>query len=299
MKTLLFTGASGFLGNNIIDDLNEIYSVDTLGFATSDTYYVDISTSRPELRKNYDIILHAAGKAHVIPKNDKEEQEFYDTNYKGTKNLCESLKIVGPPKSFIFISTVAVYGLEEGNLINEDFPLNGDTPYAKSKILAEQFLKKWCKNHAVKLTILRPSLLAGKNPPGNLYSMLNGIKNNRYFSIAGGKSRKSIAMANDIAKLIPLCVENDGIYNLCDSHNPSFHELEKLICSQVNKKKPINIPYPLALIFAKIGDFIGSNAPINTLKLDKITKSLTFSNKKIINELGFIPSDVLSNFIIE
>lgn len=39
-------------------------------------------------------------------------------------------------------------------------------------------------------------------------------------------------------------------------------------------------------------------APINSLKLDKITKSLTFSNEKVKRELGWQPTDVISNFKI-
>ena len=43
----------------------------------------------------------------------------------------------------------------------------------------------------------------------------------------------------------------------------------------------------------------GRKAPINSLKLDKITKSLTFSNEKAIRELGWKPTNVLENFNIE
>ena len=50
---------------------------------------------------------------------------------------------------------------------------------------------------------------------------------------------------------------------------------------------------------AKIGDLLGMRAPINTYKLKKITKGLTFSNEKIKKELGFEPLDVLSNFKIQ
>ena len=46
----------------------------------------------------------------------------------------------GPPKALVFISTVAVYGCESGELITEEHPLEGETPYAKSKILAEEYL---------------------------------------------------------------------------------------------------------------------------------------------------------------
>lgn len=57
-------------------------------------------------------------------------------------------------------------------MITEDHPLNGDTPYAKSKIMAEEYLIRWCQKNNVILGILRPSLLAGKNALGNLGAMV-------------------------------------------------------------------------------------------------------------------------------
>ena len=87
-------------------------------------------------------VIHLAGKAHIVPRTNEEIKTFYDVNYQGTVNLCKSLELVGIPKSFIFVSTVAVYGCEEGENIDETHPLNGTTPYAKSKIMAEKFLQK-------------------------------------------------------------------------------------------------------------------------------------------------------------
>ncbi len=49
---------------------------------------------------------------------------------------------------------------------------------------------------------------------------------------------------------------------------------------------------------ALVGDLIGKKAPINSLKLKKITKSLTFSNEKAKKELKWNPIDVLSNLKI-
>ena len=49
---------------------------------------------------------------------------------------------------------------------------------------------------------------------------------------------------------------------------------------------------------AKVGDLFGSYAPINSYKLEKMTKSLTFSNEKARCELGWEPLDVLTNYKI-
>src|SRR5690606_24129185 len=101
-----------------------------------------------------------------------------------TRNLCRALEGLGNvPKSFIFISSVAVYGLQEGEGVGENHPLNGTTPYAESKILAESWLKQWAAENNVILSILRLPLIVGPNPPGNLGAMINGIKSRKYLSI--------------------------------------------------------------------------------------------------------------------
>lgn len=298
MIKLLFTGSNGFLGRNILPLLKDGYTVTTLDIANANVNS-NLCKDIPCFTESYDIVLHAAGKAHSVPKTDKEKQIFFDVNYQGTLNLCKALEKSCIPKSFIFISTVAVYGCEYGENITEETSLNGNTPYALSKIQAENFLLDWCNIHHVRLSILRPSLIAGMNPPGNLGDMINGIKTGRYLSIDGGKAKKSILMVQDIANLLPLLAEKGGIYNVCDTNQPSFRELEILISCQLNKKRPVSIPYWIAKSLALLGNLFGNRSPINSLKLKKITESLTFSNEKAKSELNWVPLKVLDNFKIE
>lgn len=298
MEKLLFTGGTGFLGKNVMPILTHKYEVVTCGITPDDMIKANLAKEAPELPERYDVVLHACGKAHVLPKTEAEKQAFYDVNYQGTVNLCTALEKVGYPKALVFISTVAVYGCEYGNLITEEHPLEGTSPYADSKIKAEQYLQEWCSKNSVKLGILRPSLLAGKNAPGNLGAMVNGVKNGFYMNIAGGRVVKSILMAEDIARLVPILEEKGGIYNACDSRQPSFGEISMSVAKQLGKGKPLSIPYWLAWCMAKVGDLLGNKAPINSYKLEKMTKSLTFSNAKARHELNWEPLDVLENYKI-
>ena len=299
MNTILFTGSNGFLGKNIIPILRgNNYKVTTLDLQDADIS-CDISSVPPEINKKFDIVIHAAAKAHVMPKNRLDENDFFAVNLEGTKNLCNGLERFAAPKSIIFISTVAVYGLDSGEEITEDYPLNGSTPYAKSKVQAEKFLIKWCQEHKIKLSVLRPALFAGPSPPGNLGDMINMIKKSRYFSIAGGKARKSLLMVQDIAGLIPLLASRGGIFNVCDTYHPSFRELEMLIAGQAGKTVPLSIPGVVARAAAIIGDYSHGLIPLNSAKLDKILLPLTFSNEKLKSELGWEPLSVLDNFKIE
>lgn len=295
---LLFTGASGFLGINIAPLLREIYNVDTVGLLPTDKYQVDLAKESPRLSKSYDVVLHAAGKAHIIPKTDQEKDAFFDVNYQGTVNVCRALEENSLPKAFIFISTVAVYGCDSGEGIDETHPLEGNTPYAISKRMAEEYLHDWCEKRHVKLGILRPSLIAAPKAPGNLGAIVNGIKKGFYFNIGGGKTRKSILMVHDIARLVPLLLERGGVYNVCDDKHPSMEELSTSIAFQLGKRKPMNIPYDLIRFVACLGDWMGDKFPINSLRLKKLTSSLTFSNEKAKRELNWQPIDVLDNYKI-
>lgn len=298
MQKLLFTGGTGFLGKNVMPLLQRNYDVTTCGITPEDMIQANLALSVPGLPKQYDIVLHAAGKAHIVPKTEEEKKLFFDINYQGTVNLCKALEQVGVPKALIFISTVAVYGCDYGDMITEDHALLGTTPYAKSKIMAEEYLTKWCSEHGVILGILRPSLLAGKNAPGNLGAMVNGVRKGFYMNIAGGKVTKSVLMAEDIARILPLVAAKGGTYNVCDTRQPSFGELSVSVARQLGKRKPISIPYWMAWCLAMVGNLLGSKAPINSYKLEKMTRSLTFSNEKARKELGWEPLDVLENYKI-
>lgn len=73
---LLFTGASGFLGNSIHPLLRNMYNVITVGLTSQDDYVINIAENIPELHEHYDIVLHAAGKAHSIPNTELENSYF-------------------------------------------------------------------------------------------------------------------------------------------------------------------------------------------------------------------------------
>jgi len=294
---ILLIGSNGFLGRQIQTTLNPKFDIITLSRSNS-RIECDISNFIPFLPK-VDIVIHAAGKAHSVPKTSLEKQSFFDVNFKGTQNLLKGLEESKTlSKSFVFISTVAVYGRDNGVNISENTPLFAKDPYGLSKILAEQLVLDWCKKHNVICTILRLPLLAGQNPPGNLGAMIEGIQKDYYFNIAGGYAKKSMVLAKDVAKSILKVAEIGGIYNLTDGYHPSFAELSNHISIQLGKGKPMNMPLWLASIIAKFGDLLGSKAPLNTNKLKKITSDLTFDDSKAREAFGWNPNPVLEGFKI-
>ena len=293
---IILTGATGFLGKAMLRQFAED-KVFTLGRSNCDII-AELEKAIPELPAA-DLIVHAAGKAHTVPKNEVQTKEFFDVNVKGTENLLEGVKRSGSfPKAFVFISSIAVYGAEEGILLDEDSPLSATDAYGRSKIEAEKLVEDWCKKHNIICAILRLPLLAGSNPPGNLGAMIHGIKSGYYFNIAGGTAKKSMVRVEDVAAIVVKASEKGGTYNLADGDHPSFAQLSEVIAKALKKRKPMNIPFWLAKLLAVAGDLIGSKAPINSKKLAKITKDLTFEDKKARSLLGWNPQSVLARFKI-
>lgn len=292
---VLLTGGTGFLGRQIAETFR-VEGFRVWGLEDVGAKKVDISNGfQLSTRRSHSIVVHAAGKAHVIPRTEEEVQSFYDVNFGGTKNLCYALQQCDTlPECLIYISTVAVYGSEEGRLIGENHPLHGNTPYADSKMLAEEWLRHWADEHRVRLGILRLPLVVGPNPPGNLGAMIRGIRSGKYFSIGRADARKSLVWAEDVARIIPALAKKGGTFNLTDGHHPTFGELEEQIAKALNVLRPRKIPHWAAKGLALTGDIVGNRFPINSDKLRKITSTLTFDDSKARSILGWNPTPVLS-----
>lgn len=298
---VVLTGASGFLGKCILKRFTPRDNVLTVG--RSKTNDVQASLTEPIVHDNLsqqkiDRVIHAAGLAHVVPKSKEEENIFFDVNFEGTKNLCGWIDSWNEkPKTFVFISTVAVYGLESGLDIDEEQPLNGKSPYALSKIEAENFVRDWGDKNSIQILILRLPLIVGSNAPGNLGKMVDAIKNGRYLSIGGGKAKKSMVMADDVAELVTGNILSFGVFNLTDGYNPTFSELEMSISAQLKENKPRKIPVWFAMFVGYLGDKLNF-IPINSNGVKKIVSDLTFSDTKARKHLGWKSTNVLDTFKI-
>ena len=290
-KKILLSGSSGFLGSYILDFLkNKNYEVIKVGRSVKSDIKIDLSLNKLS-NIDVDYVIHVAGKAHVIPKTKEDNNKFFKVNYIGTNNLLCGL---GKTKlqSIIFISTVAVYGKEVGELIDEKSPTLGNTPYALSKIQAEQSIIDFGITNNIKTVVLRLPLVSGKNPPGNLSAIIEAIDKGYYFRIGKGEAKKSIIAATDVANLIPELFDLNGVYNLTDIKHPMISEIDSIIAKKFNKRIK-RIPKGLIKIIAKIGD-IFPFFPFNSSRFIKLTTNLTFSNKKLFNEIKYRPSRGLS-----
>ena len=157
---------------------------------------------------------------------------------------------------------------------------------------AENLIQDWARENEVMTFIFRLPLVVGENPPGNLSAIAKAIKKKIYFRIGKGENKKSMVLAEDVANLIPqLEDKKPGIYHLCDPHPSCLSEIDSSIASQYAFKVKTLPDLPITLA-AKIGDLIPF-FPINSLKVKKLSNTLTFDTGKAISELGWKPNSVL------
>lgn len=296
-KKYLVSGATGFLGKFIIAELAS-KPFDTIGRGHTNTIKFDLSQTETPLKiaTKYDFLIIASGHAHVFEINAKEMHLHHNINFKGTQKLVESVDI-NALKGVVYISSVAVYGENQTKKFREDDELLGESPYARSKVAAEKYLIEFSKNNNVPVLILRVPLIVGKCPPGNLGAMIEAIQNKKYFSIANGKARRSMVLADDLAKYIIDNCGKSGIYNLSDGIHPSFRELEIVISKQLGVPPPKEIPFFIAMIAARVGDIL-SFLPINSVRLKKLMNDLIVDDSKAREETNWKPKSVTKYLLI-
>ena len=299
MDNILISGGNGFLGKYFVSFWNKKgFNTHSLGRDKSNSVVCNLADNVPNLKDKYKYAIHCSGKAHVVPKTQNEIDLFNKVNYIGTKNFLKGLELLEElPKAIILVSSVSVYGLEKGNFIKEDTPLLAKDPYGKSKILAEECFLSWIKSKDINATIIRLPLIVGENAPGNLHAMINGIKSGKYANLCGGKAKKSMVLAKDIAGFSPVLFKNSGIYNLTDGNHPSFKELSTTISKKYSKKTVLNLIKPVAVSVALFGELfeklLGKEFPLNLRKFSKMTKNLTFDDSKA-KGIGWNPQNILS-----
>ena len=279
------TGSSGFLGKQVLSHfVKESYEL--------------LSPNREEIKTklegigSIDLLIHAAGKAHSTQSTKEETKAFFEVNFELTKKITETIdQNEIELNTFVFISTVAVYGLEEGVDINEEAPLNGNSPYAQSKRMAEEHLQKWAKESGVNLIILRLPLIFGENAPGNLGAMERAVKGRYYFQIGKGEAKRSMVHAKQLAEFLPTLMGKSGIYHLTDGIHNSYNEVAMHFAKK-HKRRITNVPLLPFKIVAKLGDVI-PKFPLTSYRIAKLCQSLTFSDQKARKELGWDGKNVL------
>lgn len=284
---ILLTGSTGFLGRNLDDALQGSLNLTCLS-RTGGDITCDLKEFVPDIAgAQFSHVVHCAGLAH---NKGNDDRDFEKVNVQGTRNLLAALE--GQHlRSMVFISSVSVYGLDEGHMIEETHKTQPTTAYGKSKLEAEGMVSTWCKDRNVPLLILRLPLVTGTNPPGNLAAMYRAVKRGYYMSMNQYPVHKSMVAARDIARWLPSALGKEGTYHLCDGLHPSMTQVEQRM-AEISGKKIRKAPFGLVKMAAKVGDFL-PGFPLNTVRLAKLNAELTFSDKKAREKLGWNPGPAL------
>ena len=173
MSKLLITGATGFIGSHLaelcVEEGFDVVAFDRYnsnnnwGWLEESKYKNDLETILGDVR-DYDSVSKAmVGCSSVfhlaaligIPYSYVSPLAYIRTNVEGTYNVLEAAKHVNLEQVLI-ISTSETYGTAQYTPIDENHPLVGQSPYAASKIAADQLALSYYRSFVLPVKIIRP-----------------------------------------------------------------------------------------------------------------------------------------------
>ncbi len=222
---ILLTGSNGFLGSYFINKYSEKYNINKFSFQNNNFEDLDLI--------NTDTIIHLSALVHQM--NGASEEEYIRVNITQTLDLAKKAKSSGV-KHFIFMSTVAVYGIEIG-VINKDSKYNPITNYGKSKLKAELKLQK-IENSSFRVSIIRPPIVNGYNAPGNMKSLINLLKKVSILPFANIQNKRSMIYVGNLCHLIDMIIQKQerGFFLASDDKSITTTRLIELIAKELDKK---------------------------------------------------------------
>ncbi len=241
------------------------------------------------LMANCNTVIHLAGLVH---QPHASYQDYELLNVRTTDQLAKAAQDA-KVDTFMFLSSSAVYGNGPFTLANENTPTTGKSPYAVSKILCEQLLKK---TTGIKRVItLRPGLVFGEGDRGNLIKLIQSISKKRYVQIGEGKTTKSIIYSRDLAKAIILCLDKlsagQHTLNVASPQSISMKELSSEIWQALGHKGKISaMPESLLFAMVKVADkLVPGKLPVDSEQLTKLTTATTLCVDQLVSMTGFKP----------
>ncbi len=313
MKSVMLTGATGFIGSHVAERLirkkivphlfirrriNLINSLEKKGAKIYVAQPDNLETLKKSLQ-NADTVIHCAGATKAL-----SERGFIKANVAFTNNI---LNLLGKQQKLIFISSQAAAGPSNSLVpIDEGAEPSPLTHYGKSKLLAEDCVRKWGKENDNNYVILRPSIVYG---PGerNLYKAFKLIKKGLFLLPGSGKINLSIIHVEDLVNAIMTAAENSAtgeIYFISSNEGHSWEEIGESIRIALNRtylvgiKLPIPLAYPAAYFFDLMSFITRKPSLFNSQKIIEMKQSAWLcSNRKIKEQLGWEPELSLENGI--
>lgn len=231
MKVLV-TGQNSYAGKQFakrMTDINKGWEIDFIS--------VRDNAWKEESFSNYDAVYHVAGIVHK-KETAKTENIYYKVNRDLSYQLALKAKSEGV-KSFIFLSTMAVYGLigkiGEDTIISKETKAAPISHYGKSKLEAEELLKK-LQSSQFNISILRIPMIYGPYCPGNYRSLSILARNTPVFPKIN--NRRSMIYVDYLSDVVAhVIVENlSGVMLVKNPEDVDTLEMVSKIAKQHNNK---------------------------------------------------------------
>lgn len=242
MKNILITGSGSYIGmcfENYIKEFPD-YSVETLDMINPEWEKKDFSS--------FDVIYHVAGIAH---RKETEENAhlYYDVNRDLTIKVAEKAKREGV-KHFIFLSSMSVYGVEEG-VITRETPPSPKSNYGKSKIQAEEKLNELADENFL-VAIMRPPMVYGDGCKGNYQMLVKFAKMLPVFP--DFKNERSMVHVDNLSKFVKDLIDGEktGLFFPQDENYTCTCQMVKEIGKDMGKNiKLLKIMNPAVWLLRK------------------------------------------------
>lgn len=274
-KTLMITGASGFIGSNFIERYKDKYNIIPVDLLKIKLEEIDF--------RGVDTVLHLAALVHQMKGAPREK--YFEVNTELTRRVAEEAKKQGV-RHFVFYSTVKVYGYD-GDLYSHNLILNEESeckpmndPYGESKWEAEKILRR-LENDNFKIGIIRPPMVYGKGVKGNMESLIKLVKMFPILPFNYDKNRRSLVNIENLMYLTALVIDKEasGVFLPLDEKNISLKEIVEGIEKAYNLKR-INIPMIQSIfwLLTKVKPNI----------MVRLFGTLQFDNQQTREKLGYI-----------
>ena len=265
-RKIFVTGADGFIGSHLTEKLVKLgYDVKALAQYNSFNNYgwldyldkdidgnfekvlgdIRDQSNINSLSKDTDVIFHLASLIG-IPYSYIAPQSYIDTNVSGTLNVLEAAKN-NNVKKIIHTSTSEVYGTAKFVPISENHPLSGQSPYAASKIAADQIAYSFYSSFNLPVAICRPFNTYGPRQsmraviPTIILQLLRGKDKVQLGNIHTTRDFNYIEDTVNGFISIMLCDKSQGeVFNIGSKFEIDIQSTFKIISEKINHNAKIS-----------------------------------------------------------